>query len=90
MTPGIGGTAVFRAISQDEAYALAGGDAGDINNTAATLSDPGIAHDPATFSKKYRAKMDEVRALAGIVPKSDAGSDGSAAGASKTTSTTGK
>lgn len=78
VTPGAGGSAVFRVISQDEAYALAGGDAGDINNTAATLSDPGIAHDPATFAKKYRAKMDEVRALAGIVPKSDAGIDGGA------------
>lgn len=76
--PGIGGTAVFRVVSQDEAYALAAGDAGDINSTAATLSDPGIAHDPATFAKKYRAKMDEVRALAGIVPKSDAGIDGGA------------
>lgn len=68
----------FKVISQGEAYALAGGDAGDVNSIIAVTGDPGIVRDPATFARRYKAKMDEVRALAGIVPKSDAGSDGSA------------
>lgn len=76
--PGTDGTAVFRVISREEAYALAGGDNTDINSTAAVLSDPGINRDPALFVARYAARMDEVRALAGIVPKSDAGGDGSA------------
>lgn len=73
-----GGTARFKCIAQDEAYVLAGGDAGDANSSASVTGDPGIVRDPATFAKRYKAKMDEVRALAGIVPKSDAGGDGSA------------
>lgn len=72
------GTSGWEAITATEAAVAVAGDNQDINSGAAVVTDPGIARDPATFAKRYRAKMDEVRALAGIVPKSDAGSDGSA------------
>lgn len=54
------------------------GDSEDVNSAAAMRGDPGISRDPALFAARYAARMDEVRALAGIVPKSDAGSGGSA------------
>lgn len=54
------------------------GDIEDVNNAAAMLGDPGISRDPALFAARYAARMDEVRALAGIVPKSEASGDGSA------------
>lgn len=54
------------------------GDTEDANASAGLGGDPGIARDPQAFSLRYRAKMDRVRALAGIVPKSDAGGEGSA------------
>lgn len=54
------------------------GDTEDANSAANMGGDPGISRDPALFAARYAARMDEVRALAGIVPKSDAGSDGSA------------
>jgi hypothetical protein len=72
------GTSGWESITANEALIAVAGDNQDINSSAAVTTDPGIARDPATFAKRYKAKMDEVRALAGIVPKSDAGSDGSA------------
>ncbi len=72
------GSSAWEQITATEAGISAGGDNQDINSSGAVTTDPGIARDPATFAKRYRAKMDEVRALAGIVPKSDAGGDGSA------------
>ena len=54
------------------------GDTEDANSTATLAGDPGIARDPASFALRYTAKMDHVRALAGLVPKSDAGGNGSA------------
>lgn len=72
------GSSSWEQITASEASVIAGGDNADINSSAAVTTDPGIVRDPATFARRYKAKMDEVRALAGIVPKSDAGSDGSA------------
>ena len=63
------------ALWQDLGVATAG-DA-DISESTALLGQPGISRDPAIFAARYQAKMDHVRALAGIVPKSEAGSDGS-------------
>lgn len=77
LLPGFG-TSAWEPITATEASISSGGDNQDINSGAAVVTDPGIARDPAAFAKRYKAKMDEVRALAGIVPKSDAGSDGSA------------
>jgi hypothetical protein len=71
------GTAAFETITATEAGISAGGDNADINAIAAIATDPGISRDPAAFAKRYEAKMDKVRALAGIVPKSDAGGGGS-------------
>lgn len=56
--------------------AVASGNA-DINATESAAAQPGISRDPVIFAARYQAKMDHVRALAGIVPKSEAGSDGS-------------
>jgi hypothetical protein len=52
--------------------AVAAGDV-DINSDAGIAAQPGIAWDVETFASRYQAKMDYVRALAGLVPKSDAG-----------------
>lgn len=77
INPGFGSSAWEQITATDAAVAVAG-DNQDINSAAPVTTDPGNFRDPATFAKRYRAKMDRVRALAGIVPKSDAGSDGSA------------
>lgn len=74
-----GGTSqLFRIISRAEAYALAGGNAGDINSTTPATPDPGIARDVATFVKKYAGILDVVLIKAFIRPKSEASSNGSA------------
>lgn len=70
------GTSAWEAITASEASVIAGGDNADINATSAIATDPGIARDPQSFAIRYQAKMDKVRALAGIVPKSDAGGGG--------------
>ncbi|HAO34052.1 MAG TPA: hypothetical protein DCQ84_14020 [Candidatus Competibacteraceae bacterium] len=79
---GIGiGTVLWEPISRTEAMASAGGGGTnqDINTVDAAESDPaGIVRDIATFVQRYSAKMDYVRALAGIVPKSEAGGAGGA------------
>lgn len=71
------GTSAWESITSTEASIIAGGDNADINATSAVATDPGIARDPQSFAIRYQAKMDKVRALAGIVPKSDAGGGGS-------------
>lgn len=71
------GTAKFTVISLGDANSLGAGSNSDINSTSAVATDPGIARDPQSFAIRYQAKMDKVRALAGIVPKSDAGGGGS-------------
>lgn len=49
----------------------------DINSEAGMIAQPGIARDARAFVARYQAKMDHVRALAGLVPKSNAsGGDG--------------
>lgn len=68
---------VWEQLSASEAMVIAGGDNADINAISAIATDPGIARDPVAFALRYEAKMDKVRALAGIVPKSDAGGGGS-------------
>lgn len=79
---GIGiGTVLWEQISRTEAMAGAGGGgtSQDINSVEAADSDPpGIVRDIQTFVQRYAAKMDYVRALAGIVPKSEASGAGSA------------
>lgn len=71
------GTSAWEAITPQEASVIAGGDNADINAIAAVATDPGISRDPATFAAKYAAAFDEVRALAGVYPKNEAGSGGS-------------
>ena len=72
------GTSGWETITANDALVAVAGDNQDINSASAIATDPGIARDPQAFSLRYRAKMDRVRALAGIVPKSDASGDGSA------------
>jgi hypothetical protein len=72
------GTAEFLIISQEEARARLVGDNEDINAVTTTMGEPGFVRDIATFAKKYLASCNHVRALAGLLPKADAGGAGSA------------
>lgn len=71
------GTSAWEEITATEASVALGGDSQDINSASPVPSDPGVVRDPQSFAARYQAKMDKVRALAGIVPKSDAGGGGS-------------
>lgn len=71
------GTAVFQGISKSDALARVTGDSDDANSAAARTTEPGIVRDPNTFAQKYRAACDQVRAIAGILPKASASSPGS-------------
>lgn len=71
------GSTAWTSISPSEAIA-SGGAAQDIDSIESASEAGGIVRDIATFAKRYGAKMDHVRALAGIVPKSEASGAGSA------------
>lgn len=50
------------------------GDTEDVDSTAALLTDPGMSRDPKSYADRYTAAFNEVRAIAGVHPKSEAGS----------------
>lgn len=68
------GTTAWETITKAEALTAA--TAQDINTNPAPGG--GYAYDIETFAKRYIARMDYVRTLAGLVPKSDAGRAGGA------------
>lgn len=69
------GSTAWTAISPAEALA-SGGAVADIDSVDPGSEAGGIVRDVQTFAKRYAAKMDHVRALAGIVPKSEASGAG--------------
>lgn len=71
------GTSDWDEITAAEAGALVGADTADINAISAVTSDPGISRDPKIFATKFKASCNQVRALAGLLPKADAGLAGS-------------
>lgn len=66
------GSTAWTRITAAEAMATTTAD--DINTSPAAGG--GFAYDVATFVKRYTSQMDHIRALAGLVPKSDASRTG--------------
>ena len=71
---GKSGTVFYERISKEEAYALKGGEAADINSSMSMWDDPAILRDPTAWAKRYLAACNHVRAIAGLdLKKADAG-----------------
>lgn len=67
------GGPVCRIISLDEAFARKANDTVNINMISGINPDIGILRDPQTWAQRYLAACNYVRALAGLLPKADAG-----------------